>query len=199
MSQRFDVIALTGCNGVGKSTLSKYIEKLHGYKHVSFSDLPKISMMKLYSLSRDQLFGKSKDVIDTRYNKTPRQMLIEYAGMIQNNLGGDLCDDPNEIFCELLFKGLEPGKYVIDDLYFKHQYNYLKRNTNLLVVKLVNDRQINNYTRVEDIPCDYAIYNNYDKIMLYMSFEDLVYNYVAKTTINSLKDNNKRTHQRLLA
>lgn len=64
----------------GKDTVCKIMEKyIPNLERIAFADLLKSVVSKLYLLQHDQVHGESKDVIDLRYNVTPRQILQKFG------------------------------------------------------------------------------------------------------------------------
>lgn len=72
----FLLIGITGRAGAGKTTAAKYIESIHSLHRLSFASLLKKIAEELYPwFTDDQLYGQTKDIIDTKLGKSPRRVL----------------------------------------------------------------------------------------------------------------------------
>jgi len=201
----YSIIAITGDHGQGKTTLAKHIQAKYDYKMVSISGKMKQSMGALFGLTKEQLFGPKKDIIDPIYNMTPRDLMRVFGtdcvqkvigraiidarrqlgqGIGQNEQPGPQylrAEEASEIHCELLFRDLAPGNYVIDDLYYLPQCNYLSRlcrmsGGTLTIIKLVRDDP-----KEHDVPFNHLIYNDGTMSHLYIKFAYVYKRYIIGT------------------
>lgn len=69
------LIALGHRKRVGKDTAAEYLMQHYGFKRVASADQVKLIASIAFGLSADQLYGNQKEVIDRRWNKTPRQIM----------------------------------------------------------------------------------------------------------------------------
>jgi hypothetical protein len=69
------LIGLTGKKGSGKDLAASTGYGYCGVHRLSFAEPLKYGCMDMFGLSEFQVFGAGKEVIDPRYNKTPRQIL----------------------------------------------------------------------------------------------------------------------------
>ena len=58
------VIGLIGKARSGKDTVGEYLEKEHNYYPIAFAQYPKKILSTLYYLSREQLWGDLREVVD---------------------------------------------------------------------------------------------------------------------------------------
>jgi len=73
---RHKIIGIAGYARVGKDTAADYIiKKMPDYEKSSFADPIKAMLKVGLGLSDHQLYGDQKEVVDERYNKTPRQIM----------------------------------------------------------------------------------------------------------------------------
>ena len=66
------IIGFLGNKGSGKDTAGNYLVKHHNYKRYAFADPIKEIARHLFNLDDTQLYGDKKDMIDERWNLTPR-------------------------------------------------------------------------------------------------------------------------------
>jgi len=69
------VIGFTGKAGCGKDTVAKYIQKKHNLTRVAFADTLKEKVMIDFDLTPDHVYGKLKEVVIPKYNKSPREIM----------------------------------------------------------------------------------------------------------------------------
>lgn len=148
-------IAFAGEKSVGKTTAVSYLIE-RGYENINFADPIKQSLQNLLDLSDEQLYGNLKEVVDTRYNLTPRQLMQQYSDHMKNFLG-------ERIFVQLLMQklsvrykfscaepfGWEPKKliekkYVVGDLRYPYEAEAFKKHG--IVVIIERDTVKNEYS-----------------------------------------------------
>ena len=59
----------------GKSTVGTYLWTQHIFTRVAFADKLKRCCMEVFGLSRDQVYGDDKEIVDTFWKDTPRNIL----------------------------------------------------------------------------------------------------------------------------
>ena len=70
------IVAFLAKAGSGKTTAAEHlIEKYQDVERISFAGPLKIMAQALFKFSEAQLYGDQKEVIDPRYDATPRQLL----------------------------------------------------------------------------------------------------------------------------
>ena len=77
------IIGLIGKARTGKTTFADYLTKKYKFQNLAFADPIKEGAKIMFLLSEEQVYGNLKEIVDPRWNKTPRQILQE--------LGTDLC------------------------------------------------------------------------------------------------------------
>lgn len=85
------VLLFAGKSRSGKDTACDFL-KSYDYKKVAFANKIKDDCMNLYNFSYDQMYGNLKDIIDPRFNQTPRyflQSLGEYNRGLYLNVWAD--------------------------------------------------------------------------------------------------------------
>lgn len=79
------IIAFTGKTKSGKSTAAQILSQgfPSGVKELAFANPLKQGVKSMYNFSDDQLWGRSKDVMDPRYQTTPRERLQHIASLMR--------------------------------------------------------------------------------------------------------------------
>lgn len=89
------IIALSGKAGAGKDTVAQIISDNIICKHhytcacLQFADPLKKTCRELFSLSSEQLYGGDKEVVDTRWGLSPRQLFQKLGSSIKKEYGED--------------------------------------------------------------------------------------------------------------
>jgi hypothetical protein len=61
--------------GVGKDTVANRLVDAYGFTRISFADPLKEACRIIFHFTNAQLYGDQKEVLDPRWNKTPREVL----------------------------------------------------------------------------------------------------------------------------
>lgn len=69
------MVGITGKKQVGKDTVANYLVKKYDFEKMAIADPMKEACRHIFLMTKDQLWGDLKDVIDHRYNTTPRRIL----------------------------------------------------------------------------------------------------------------------------
>lgn len=120
------IIGISGKRESGKSSLARFLEE-YRYKRLSLATPLKEMCMRLYGLTRDQVYGVFKESM-TKYKRTdgsfytPRDILIR-EGCLKRSIDPDFwCRKLDE---EIMNSKVE--KVVIDDIRFLNEINYFKK------------------------------------------------------------------------
>ncbi|HET7462267.1 MAG TPA: hypothetical protein VFJ82_13525 [Longimicrobium sp.] len=73
------LISLAGVSGAGKDTAGAYLAERHGYVRVAVADPMKELMMRLFGLSREQLWGDERNVPCARLGRPPRELYQQFG------------------------------------------------------------------------------------------------------------------------
>lgn len=123
------IIGITGRARQGKDTVADYLVEKRGYIKYSLADPIKQIAKIVYGFSYDQLYGDAKDKEDERVGTTPRKILqILGTEIFQEDMAYHI--DGLKITDNVWVQAFkpEPGKkYVIPDIRFNHEYEYLKQ------------------------------------------------------------------------
>lgn len=180
------LILLTGKIGSGKTTVSNYLQ----YKY-------KISK---YALG-DKVKEYCRDILNSCHN-TNIPLSNFYDRDIKENYRNEMCNLSqiaknyfgDNIWIQCLANQLNPKSVtIIEDIRFKHEYNYFKQHFNCVLVRIIRHNQVNqNYntstninitnseTNMDNVDSDYTIFNNSDLRTLY-SKVDVIIQHISST------------------
>ena len=139
------IIAICGLMRSGKDTIANYLSEKYGYQNVKIAETLKKMMGLLFGISSDQLEGDSKDVTDPHWGITPRSALQFFGTEVMQIEVQRLLPDIGRTFWISSFvKNLHKTSpqsplYVISDMRFVHEYEYLIKHfhkDNVLVLKV---------------------------------------------------------------
>lgn len=120
MPSDIEVVLLGYQKQAGKDTLANLLVERDGFYRVAFADKLKNIAADLYGFTDEQIHGGQKEVIDPRYNMTPRTMLQKLGS---EAIRGQVWDRTwtDYVFKRLIPFAVEKGwtKFVITDLRFK--------------------------------------------------------------------------------
>lgn len=110
---------------VGKDTLGSYLVENKGFKRYGFADKLKNVVADLYGFSNDQVHSNLKDVVDERYNLSPRQILQDF-GQEQRNRHKDIWAlyVANQILIDVEAK--KHKDFVITDFRFPNEFHAVR-------------------------------------------------------------------------
>lgn len=116
------IIAICGKKRSGKDTIADYISKHYGYEKVKFASVLKNLCKNAFNLSDDQVEHDEKDVIDARYDKTPRQ-IMQFIGtdLMQFEIQKFMPKVGRLIWTSSLLESTKDKCVVISDMRFKHE------------------------------------------------------------------------------
>jgi hypothetical protein len=174
------LIGILGRKGHGKDTIAdKIIMKLSYEKH-SFADSLKEACGNIFSLSKDQLYGDKKEVVDERWGFTPRKILQFVGTDLFRERWGDIDPETNS---NIWIKSFE-NKYkdqldriIIADVRFQNEADFIKNNGGI-IIKVVrpeietNDNHISE--SIDSINYDHKIFNDSTLPSLYQKVDNLI-------------------------
>lgn len=124
------IIAISGKRRSGKSTLANILRANYQFHPVSLATPLKQFCMEQFGLSADQVDGHLKEVVDTRYARTPRQILID-VGQFFRSYDKDWWI--NKLWNQIAALSEIQDKFVIPDMRFKNELDFFKSKGALLV------------------------------------------------------------------
>jgi len=181
-------IALVGNKGSGKDTLADYLVTHKNYIKYNFANPVKEICKIMFGLSYEQLYGNKKDVIDTRWDITPRHIFQQFGTEFGHYKFYDIFPEleskiPSKTLWLKIFESfLEDNKdknIVVADVRFQHEVDFLKKHYfNIIKINRFTE-SIDSHSSENDISLitniDYTIYNNSSKRDLYNKFDIFIY------------------------
>lgn len=79
------IIGIRGKAGSGKTTASSHLVK-QGWVKKAFAEKLKASCQLIFGLSHEQCYGALKEVVDPRWNRTPRDILQRVGEALRVNI-----------------------------------------------------------------------------------------------------------------
>lgn len=127
---KFLIIGITGPAQSGKDTAADFIiGQVEGaYKKTSFADPIKEMLRAGLDLSTEQLYGKLKDVIDNRYECTPRHMLQTLG----TEWGRTLINGNTWVIAMEDYLDTIGGLFIIPDIRFENEATLIRKYGRLI-------------------------------------------------------------------
>lgn len=144
----------------GKDTVGNYLENMYGFIHLSFAESLKEACAAIFRLTPDQQYGDLKEIVDPRWNKSPRQILQMVGNVLRENIDSEVWI--KSLLAKLNQYHLEMGytRFVITDVRFPNEADaILNINSNCKVFKInrnvpldensnhLSETALDNYTR----------------------------------------------------
>lgn len=107
MTTRF--VGISGRSGAGKDTLAAEMVTRHGFVRIAIADPLKDLTGRAFGLTREQLWGDGRNTLDTRWDKTPRQ-LYQHLG---DALRGCHPDTLIRMWLEAVQRARDDGQSVV--------------------------------------------------------------------------------------
>ena len=129
---KYRMIGITAVAQAGKDTAADAIIRIMpGYFKTSFGDPLKNMLKTGLGLTNEQLWGDEKEIIDPRYNKSPRHMMqtlgTEWGrGMIDSNIWINALD------ARIKANG---GSAVVPDVRFDSEADFIRKNGVLIHIE----------------------------------------------------------------
>jgi len=180
------IIAICGLMRSGKDTIADYISKRNGYTKVHIADTLKKTMHVMFGFTHEQLEGNNKDIIDPNWGISPRSAMQFFGTEIMQYKIQELLPDIGRTFwIASLVSSLKKNpenSYIISDLRFIHEYNYLKENyKSVYIIKVTNPNTKTSYYHSHNseqefkrIPEDIHISNDSDLADLYKKIDEIL-------------------------
>lgn len=132
------IVAISGKRRSGKSFLGGLLSQEYGFKIVSLAAPLKAMVRDLFGLTVAQTDGDLKEVYDDKIGMTPRELMIKFGGFCR--------EVDKDFWIRRLFDQIklrpqaQMGRYVITDLRFKNELDWMRRH-NALLVRLERDEE----------------------------------------------------------
>ena len=148
------IIGITGKKQVGKSTVSKYLQKFYNFTELNFADSLKKGLKEIFNLTDEQLNGTKKEQNIEKYGCCPRELMQWFGTDIIRNqfsekfpLSPPIWVDNTEM---QIIKLIEQKKnIVISDIRFQNEADLIKKYGGIIIkiksdysIKYVNENTI---------------------------------------------------------
>jgi len=172
MSSLPPIIGLLGRSRRGKDTIADYIiNKYPVYKNIKLARPIKDAAKSLYNFTDEQLEGGQKEIIDKRWNISPRDAMVFITTSFMNKMGSDF-------FSRRLFDNLLPtDKVIISDVRYDNDIIEIKQR-NGIIIKVLRDiepyHSWESHIDQRTLHIDYTIENNGSIDDLYAQINQIV-------------------------
>jgi hypothetical protein len=157
------IIGITGKKYHGKDYLADYICMLLNMNKYAFATKLKKACQVLFDFTDEQLNGNLKEVVDIRYNKSPRQIMQEFGtDFIRRNYG-------ENFFCINI-----PDNSVVSDVRFENEAAAIRRQGGI-IIKVFRDNIVDDdlhESENNNIKYDFYVKNDnemFDRVKMYLT------------------------------
>lgn len=182
------IIALCGLKRCGKDTLTEYVCNTYNFKHMKISSKLKDIIKILFDFTPEQIEGNTKEIIDPRWDITPRTAM-QFVGtdVFQFKIQDLMPSIGRKFWIKSFLKDIPKNEnIIISDMRFLHEYEELLKytsdnNCRFMVIKITRDinnleKKDNHISEMEylNIPCDYIFENNGSIQDLCLNFDNII-------------------------
>jgi len=172
------IIGLIGKKRVGKTTFSDYLVDKYQFKTIAFADPIKESAKIIFNLTEEQVNGDLKEIIDKRWDLTPRQILQKLGTEGCRNIFGQ------DIWIKRLKMELskeENNNIIVSDIRFPNEAEAVKEMGGKLIKIIKSDLPINKDSHISEqlidkIESDMLIKNDFSMEEYYEHIDTLIRN-----------------------
>ena len=192
------IIAICGLKRSGKDVIADHLVNKYGYEKIKFADPLKKAVKELFEFTEEQVGDSDdKDIMDTRWNITPRKALQFFGTeVMQFKIQELLKGVDRKFFAKSLVYKINTNnndkKYVISDLRFYHEYEELEKiGVYIIRVERHLDNNDHHISEVEytKIPFHNIINNNKDILNRNITIVDININdYYPQNIIELIKN-----------
>lgn len=166
------VVAICGKRRCGKDTIANYLQNNYNFEHIKISSKLKNVIKILFNFNDNQMESDEKELIDEKWNVSPRQVMQFIGTDIMQYEIQKLLPNVNRSFWikSLIEEYKNTNKnLVISDLRFLHEYEELKKVSNKIYIIKVERKCSHDLsstdthsseTEMINIPCDFIINNS---------------------------------------
>jgi dephospho-CoA kinase len=187
------IVGLVGLKQSGKTTIADYLVSKYNFVQLSFADNLKKACQIIFHFTDNQVNGDEKEIIDQRWNKTPRQIL-QYVGtnLFRDNFDSQIWIKSLALSIDQLIK--QNINIVIADVRFINEAKFIQSYDNSYLIRiereLCNSSSDTHASELENnmIDCDYEIKNNKSLTELYKNVQKLY----QELLIDEIKSNSDK-------
>lgn len=189
------LIGLVGQKRVGKDLCADYLIKHFGFTKTHFADPLKEAVRHIFDLNDEQLYGNHKEIVDIRWNKSPRELFQLFGTDIMRNIMSPMLGLGNEIWVhrfKVWYEKHKKNNVVIADVRFPSEASEIKQMGGILIRIDGRKRTTPHDYHVSEqlvyqIPVDYIIKNDHTKDAYFTTIQSLLEKLTTKErTMNSL-------------
>jgi len=177
-------IIIGGHINAGKSTIAKYLVDKYNYNKFSLGDKVKNFIVELYKILHILHPEINEIDINELYDRNTKEQHRQKMQLIATDLMRNYFND--NIWIDSLFSTIK-YPFVIDDLRFINEYEYFKKISNVIYIRVIRDNELkSNHSseqELNDIKPDYLINNNEDIQKLFENI-DKIMNDIIKNELN---------------
>jgi hypothetical protein len=151
------VIAICGYKRAGKDTIADFLVDRYGYRKLKIAEGLKTMVKSLFDFADEQLETDAKDIIDNRWNITPRCAMQFFGTDIMQHEIQKIMPEIGRNFwikkiTSTLYSSPMHDKFVISDMRFIHEYEAIKEFQPYII------RVVNPNIKCEDDHCSETEY-----------------------------------------
>lgn len=157
------LIGITGKKFCGKDTSVSHLSLLHNVVKYSLAGPLKNDLKNVYKLTDEQLNDPlHKEIIDTRYGKTPRQLMQWYGTDIMRHIDEDYWVRPFMKFYKNTVLKNNSVKIIVTDVRFQNEADAIRSlgGDIVKIVRISNENIDNHISEQHDFLPDIIVYNN---------------------------------------
>lgn len=166
------LIGILGCSKHGKDTIADYLCDQYGFEKITLSEPLKEVCRILFGFTNEQLYGDKKDIIDPKYEVSPR-LIFQYLGtdILRRDINKIVPNLKDNIWIDIVSskylskKQNNPNvKIVISDIRFENEVKRI-HELNGIIIKVIRPSLKNNdehesEKNILNIKGDYEIIND---------------------------------------
>jgi len=182
------IIGVCGHKQHGKDTIANYFTLYRShYIQLAFADPLKDAIKVLFDVSDEQLYNpKEKEVVDPRWNVTPRQMMQKLGTFIRNDFSEDFFVN------HLAMRCFGISRICVSDVRRQNEANFIKERGGIIIKVFrpgMEDSDTHeSETDIENIKEDYFVRNDGSIASLYSKLDHIMKDLVSsgKFTIEDI-------------
>jgi len=117
------LIGLHGKARSGKTTTANMLVRDHNFREVTFAESLKKICMEMFDLSFEQSYGVLKEVVDSRYNMSPREIFQIVGTECMRKINPGIWIDKVKTF---IVNHIDLIDIVISDVRFKNEFDFVE-------------------------------------------------------------------------
>lgn len=127
------LIGFLGASGSGKDTCADYLISKYGSRKMKLADPIKEACRNLFLFDNEQLYGSQRDITDSRYGRTPREIFQYFGTELFRDQMTNYLDIPDSFWIyrfKLAFRvevETNPDLIVVADVRFQNEVENLKK------------------------------------------------------------------------